>query len=252
MYLNRIAVEADVRVLIGTIEPHPQAGFGGGLKNLLPGLAAAITIGHNHLLTPSAAHYSLVGYPPDENPMRIDLEEGAKLIPRGCTFLVNVVLNPTLDPVAVVAGDPIEAHRAGVHIARTLYGVLLPRPVDVVMTNAHPLDADMRQAGKALLNCAPACRRGGVILGFLRCPEGLANVRLPRLILPFPWLRALARGLGDRGIALVTRRLVPAVPPEARFLLRLTLHMLKDYHVLIYSPRLHKDCLLYTSPSPRD
>lgn len=236
VYLNRLAVEADLRILIGTVEPHPQAGFGGGFKNLLPGLASAESIGRNHLLTPSAEQYNLIGSLPEENPMRLDLEEAGRMA--GPTFLLNVVLNPNLQPVAAFAGDPIEAHRAAVHVARSLYGVPLPHLVDVVITSAYPLDADLRQAGKALLNVAGACRPGGVILGFLRCEGGLGNISLPGFLPPLGLARALVRGMGDRGIAFLSRHLLRPVPVETRFLVHLGLHMLKDYHVLIYSPRL--------------
>lgn len=236
VHLNRLAVEADLRILIGTVEPHPQAGFGGGFKNLLPGLAHAESIGRNHLLTPSTEQYNLIGSLPEANPMRLDLEEAGRMA--GPTFLLNVVLNPDLQPVAVFAGDPVEAHRAAVRTARSLYGVPLSHPVDVVIASAYPLDADLRQAGKALLNVAGACRPGGVLLGFLRCEEGLGNVPLPRFLPPLGLARALVRGMGARGIAFLARHLPRPVPVEARFLVRLGLHMLKDYHVLIYSPRL--------------
>ncbi|MGQ9566847.1 MAG: nickel-dependent lactate racemase [Anaerolineae bacterium] len=236
VYLNRFAVEADLRVLIGTVEPHPQAGFGGGLKNLFPGLASAESIGRNHLIAPSGGRYNLVGSLPEENPMRQDLEEAGRMA--GPSFLLNVVLGPDLRPVGVFAGDPVAAHREAVQLARSLYGAPLRRRVDIVVTNAHPLDTDLRQAGKALLNVAGACRPGGAILGFLRCEEGLGNVPLPGRVLPLGLARAAVQVLGHRGIAFLARHLPRAVPVEARFLVRLGLHMLRDHHVRIYSPRL--------------
>lgn len=236
VYLNRFAVEADLRVLIGTVEPHPQAGFGGGLKNLFPGLANAESIGRNHLIAPSGGRYNLIGSLPEENPMRQDLEEAGRMA--GPSFLLNVVLGPDLRPVGVFAGDPMAAHREAVRLARSLYGAPLRRRVDMVVANAHPLDTDLRQAGKALLNVAGACRSGGAILGFLRCEEGLGNVPLPGRVPPLRLARAAVQVLGHRGIALLARHLPRAVPVEARFLVRLGLHMLQDYHVRIYSPRL--------------
>jgi len=80
VWINRIAVEADLRILIGTIEPHPQAGFGGGYKNLLPGLAGADSIAHNHMLLPSPCDYNMVGSLPEDNPMRLDLEEAGSML----------------------------------------------------------------------------------------------------------------------------------------------------------------------------
>jgi nickel-dependent lactate racemase len=238
--LDRRAVEADLRVLIGTIEPHPQAGFGGGYKNLLPGLASAETIGHNHLLLPSPDRYSMIGTLPEDNPMRLDLEEAGRMIDRP-TLIINVVLDTRLEPVAVVCGDAVEAHRKGVEIARQIYGVPVPRPADMVISGAYPLHDELRQAGKAVLNVTGACRRGGVILGFMRCDQGLGEVQLPAFVPRLSSMRSVVRLMGSRGIHLLARNLPDSVPPEARFMVNLALQMLKDYAVLIYSPRLKQD-----------
>lgn len=238
--LNRLAAEADLRILIGTVEPHPQAGFGGGYKNLVPGLAGAETIGHNHLLMPAPDRYNMIGTLPEDNPMRLDLEEACGMI-GGLTFILNVVLDPQLEPVALVAGDAVSAHRTGVEVSRRIYGVELPHPVDVVIASAYPMDQELRQAGKGVLNVAGACRRGGVIVGFLRCEQGLGNVSLPQVSPPLGPLRALTRILGSRGISFLVRHLLKTVPVEARFLVNLGLQMLKDYQVLIFSPRLVRD-----------
>jgi hypothetical protein len=240
VWLNQIAAEADLRILIGTIEPHPQAGFGGGFKNLMPGLAGAETIGHNHLLMPSPERYNMMGTLPEENPMRQDLEEAGRMV-GGLTFIVNVVLDPGLEPVAVVCGDAVEAHRAGVDICRSVYGVRLPHHVDVVLSNAYPMDQDLRQAGKAILSAAGACKPGGLIIGFIRCEEGLRNVDLPPFVPPLGPVRALVKALGNSGISFLARHVPVGVPVEDRFLVNFALHLLKDYHVLMFSPRLRQD-----------
>ncbi|MEA3222808.1 MAG: nickel-dependent lactate racemase [Thermodesulfobacteriota bacterium] len=237
---NRTAVEADLRILIGTIEAHPQAGFGGGFKNLLPGLAAAESIGHNHLLMPSPDRYNMTGTLPEDNPMRLDLEEACQMIDSP-TFILNVILNPNLEIVALVTGDAVAAHREGVKISRKIYGVPLPRQVDVVLSSGYPMDHELRQAGKGVLNVAGACRPGGVIVGFLRCEEGLGNINLPRFLPPLAPLRVLTKILGSRGITSLVRCLPKVVPVEARFLINFSLQMLKDYQVLIFSPRLKEE-----------
>jgi len=235
--LDRRAVQADLRILIGTIEPHPQAGFGGGFKNLLPGLASAEAIGHNHLLMPSPDRYNMIGTLPGQNLMRLDLEEAGRMV-SGPTLAVNVVLDTQLQPVAVVCGDAVDAHRAGVEIARQIYGLAVPRPADVVISGAYPMHDELRQAGKAVLNVTTACRRGGVIIGFMRCDQGLGEVQLPALVSRLSSARPIVRLMGSRGIHLLARNLPDSVPPEARFMVNLALQMLKDYVVLIYSPRL--------------
>jgi nickel-dependent lactate racemase len=237
--LNRTACESDLRVLIGTIEAHPQAGFGGGFKNILPGLAHGDSIGHNHLIMPSPDRYNMIGTLPEENPMRLDLEEAGRMI-EGPTFILNTILNPLLEPVAVVAGDAVEAHRKGVDISRGIYGVEVPHPVDVVISSAFPMEDELRQAGKGVLNVTVACKKGGVIIGFLRCEQGFGNIRFPGFAPPLRPLRALMKMLGSRGIVFIARHLPSAVPVEARFLINFAMQMLKDYNVLIFSPKLNE------------
>jgi nickel-dependent lactate racemase len=237
---NRVAAEAKLRILIGTIEPHPQAGFGGGLKNLLPGVAGAETIGHNHLLMPSPAQYHMIGTDPDANPMRQDIEEAAQMLP-GQTFILNSVLNPQGEAARVVAGDPIAAHRQGLAAARQIYCVPIPRPADVILSNSHPMDLDLRQGVKAVANMPAAVKKGGVILGFFRCELGLDKMKLPATFPPMGLLRLLLRGLGSRGIYWLANHLPASVPVEERFIINYSLQMLKDYHLLIYSPNLVRD-----------
>lgn len=238
--LNRIAVEADLRILIGTIEAHPQAGFGGGFKNILPGLAAAKSVGPNHLIMPSPDKYVMIGTMPDDNPMRLDLEEAGRMID-GPTFIVNVVLNHELSPVALVAGDAVIAHREGVETCRNIYGVKVPGPADVVISSAYPMDHELRQAGKGILNVVGACKPGGVIIGFMRCEQGLGKITIPKIIPPLGSVRAAAKMMGSSGISFLVKHLPKAVPVEAGFMINFSLQMLKDYKVLIFSPRLKED-----------
>lgn len=236
--LNKIVVQANLRILVGTIEPHPQAGFGGGFKNLLPGLAGAATIGRNHLLVPSPDRYNMIGTHSMENPMRLDLEEAGRMV-EGPTFIVNVVLDHELEPVAAFCGDAIKAHREGVRVSRQVYGITVPRRADVVIASAFPMEQMLRQGGKAILNVAGACRPGGVVVGFLRCQEGLGEVALPPFPIPVGLGRRLVTAIGGDGIAFLSRH-IPGPAPEGRFVINFALQLLKDYHVLIFSPRLKK------------
>lgn len=79
----------------------------------------------------------MVGQPIQRNPMRLDLEEGAGLL-EPPVFIVNAVLNSTLQIVQVVSGDPIAAHRVGGETSARLYGVPVATPADIVITDSHP------------------------------------------------------------------------------------------------------------------
>ena len=167
VYVNKTVASADLVISVGCIEPHIIASFGGGFKNLVPGVAGRATVAHNHSLNCTPATFNMVGQPIERNPMRLDLEEAGQMLKRP-VFVINAVLNSSLRPVRVVAGGPVAAHRAGADVSAALYGVRAPRQADVVITDSHPMDQDLRQGVKALANTVRALRPGGVQLTLVR------------------------------------------------------------------------------------
>ncbi|HEV2447263.1 MAG TPA: lactate racemase domain-containing protein, partial [Candidatus Sulfopaludibacter sp.] len=95
VYINRTVAAADLVISLGVIEPHVIAGFGGGYKNLIPGAAGAQTIAATHTLNLTPATFNMTGRPAEENPMRLDLEEGGALLGKPF-FVVNAVLDAPL------------------------------------------------------------------------------------------------------------------------------------------------------------
>ncbi len=120
--VNKTVAAADLVVSVGCIEPHLIASFGGGYKNIIPGVAGRATVAHNHTLNCSPSTFNNVGQPIERNPMRLDLEEAGTLL-HSPVFIVNAVLNSALEVVKVVAGHPVQAHRAGAKISAQIYGV---------------------------------------------------------------------------------------------------------------------------------
>ena len=157
----------------------------------------------------------------------------------GPPFIVNVVLDHELEPVAAFCGDAIKAHREGSWVSRQVYGVAMPHRADVIIASDLPLEQTLRQGGKAILNVAGACRPGGVIVGFLRSQEGLGEVALPPFPIPVELAWRLVTTIGDDGIAILSRH-IPRPAPEGRFMITFALQLFKDCHVLIYSPRQEK------------
>jgi nickel-dependent lactate racemase len=232
--INRTVAEADFRVLVGTIEPHPHAGFGGGLKNILPGVAGVESIARNHAICADPKYFFLLGSDPDSNPMRSDLEQAAGLL-KGETFIVNTVLNAAMQVVGITAGHPVKAHREGAKLARQVFGVSIPGQADVVITDSFPMDIDLRQGVKAAANVLYAAKPGGIILAALKCEEGLGNMRVPKLRLsglpsfiwkPLIWLMSL----------LISRVSAPGVSPEERFSTYFMLKALLRNRMFIYAP----------------
>jgi nickel-dependent lactate racemase len=234
VFINKTVAEADLRILVGTIEPHPHAGFGGGFKNILPGVAGVDTIATNHAICASPKYFFMLGSDPANNPMRLDLEQAGSML-KGDTFIVNTVLNAQMQIIGVVAGDPIKAHRQGVTLAAKVFGVRIPAQADVVITDSFPMDIDLRQGAKAVANVLYAARPGGVILAALKCEEGLGNMRVPQLKLsglpafiwkPIIWLLGM----------LITKISPPGTSPEERFSTYFMLKAILRNRILIYSP----------------
>lgn len=234
VYINKTVADADLRVLVGTIEPHPHAGFGGGFKNILPGVAGVETIAANHAICASPRYFFMLGSDPANNPMRLDLEQAGSML-KGDTFIVNTVLNAQMQIIGLVAGDPVKAHRLGVKLAARVFGVKIPAQAHVVITDSFPMDIDLRQGVKAVANVLYAARPGGVILAALKCEEGMGNMRVPQLKLSglpaFIW-RPIIWLLG----VLITKVSPPGTSPEERFSTYFMLKALLRNKILIYSP----------------
>jgi nickel-dependent lactate racemase len=194
--VNKEYYEADLKIAVGTIEPHVFAGFSGGHKAVLPGITGINTIMANHKLV--AKPGALIGTSPDTNPVRKDLEEAGMMC--GLDFIVNTVLNDKKEIVKVFSGDPILAHREGVKAASDIYGVRVPEQADVVITSAFPLDIDIRQSGKSIINTVQATKKGGTILCVSPCPEGAGTVTLSKPIMKPDDFVKFVRGLKDGDI----------------------------------------------------
>lgn len=234
--IQRTVAQADLIISIGCIEPHIIASFGGGYKNLVPGVAGRDTIAHNHSLNCTPETFNMVGQPIERNPMRLDLEEAAAMI-GGRVFIVNAVLNGDLEVVRVVSGDPISAHRAGAKTSAEIYGVEIPTAADVVITDSHPMDQDLRQGVKALANTVRAVRKGGVLITLVRAEEGVGVFGLAERKMP----------LGHRGLKVLAPLLLRLVPrlkmegEEDRFFLYFALQAMCHCDMLIYGPTIPEE-----------
>lgn len=149
--INRVFIEADIKIGIGFITPHPIAAFGGGGKIVIPGLGSIDTIEKNH--TPAFmgkignTGFSK-GYDINSNELRLDMEEGARMA--GLNVIVNSVGTSEGKTAGVFVGDLVQAHRAAVDLARKLYVTEAPCDVDIGIFNAFPEDTELVQAQKAL------------------------------------------------------------------------------------------------------
>ncbi|HMD90989.1 MAG TPA: nickel-dependent lactate racemase, partial [Anaerolineaceae bacterium] len=233
VYVNKIVADAYLIVSIGCIEPHIIASFGGGYKNMVPGVASRITIAHNHALNCQPDTFNMVGQSIDKNPMRLDLEEAAGML-KGQVFIVNAVLNSAMEVVRVVSGHPITAHRAGVRISASIYGVNLPSPADIVITNSRPMDQDLRQGVKALANTIRAVRPGGVMITLVRAEEGVGVFGLANRKLPVS--KAVLKLIAPALLPLVPKLKLNGMGEEDRFFLYFALQAMRHGNLLLYGP----------------
>jgi nickel-dependent lactate racemase len=231
--INKTVAEADLVIVIGCIEPHIIASFGGGYKNLVPGVAGRATIAHNHTLNCMPASFNNVGQPIDHNPMRLDLEEAAGML-KPPVFMVNAVLNSALEVVQVVSGDPVQAHRAGTETSARIYGVQVPVMADVLITNSFPMDQDLRQGVKALANTIRAVKRGGVMLTLIKADEGVGVFGLANKKLPVG--KGMLRLLAPILLPLVPKLNLKSMGEEDRFFLYFALQAMRHGRLLAYAP----------------
>ena len=172
--VNKELMACEVKILTGFIEPHFFAGFSGGGKAVMPGMAGLITVLGNHdagmIGDPKATWGVTRG-----NPIWEEIHEvSSKVDP---TFLVNVTLNRNKEITGVFAGGLEEAHASGCEFVRRSAMVPVPAPFDVVITSnsGYPLDLNLYQAVKGMSAAAQVVKKGGSIIIAAECWDGIPD-----------------------------------------------------------------------------
>jgi nickel-dependent lactate racemase len=178
--INQRVMTAERVIVTGTIGLHYFAGYGGGRKSLVPGVASRTTC--------MATHFAIFNPPEqggrnakactaslDDNPVHQAILEAAKLIKPD--FLLNTVLTTDKQIARVFCGDLEQAHLAGCELAQQLYTAPLKQAVDlaIVSCGGHPKDINFIQAHKALDYGVQAVRPGGTVILLAACPDGFGN-----------------------------------------------------------------------------
>ncbi len=180
--INRHAVQADVRIVTGFIEPHFFAGFSGGPKGIMPGVAGLETVMSNHgghnIGDPRAA-FGIT----DGNPLWEELRDIALRV--GPSFLLNVTLNHSKQITGVFAGDLLAAHKQGTEYVRksAMQRVKSPFEIVVATNSGYPLDMNLYQGVKGMSAGARIIQEGGLLILACECREGVpAGSPLDRLL----------------------------------------------------------------------
>ncbi|OAA94234.1 nickel-dependent lactate racemase [Clostridium coskatii] len=186
LIVNKLAVKADLLIAEGFIESHCFAGFSGGRKSVLPGIASAKTILANHcaefVAHPSARVGNLKG-----NPVHKDMLYAAKKAE--LAFIINVALDEDKRIINAFAGDVNDAHVKGCEFVHNLSKVSkLVGGISISTNGGYPLDQNIYQSVKGMAAAEANCRDGGVIIMVSACSQGhggetfynnLANLNTP-------------------------------------------------------------------------
>ena len=239
--IDRRIAEADLRIIVSSVSPHLQAGFGGGYKMLLPGCASLETIRALHRLGLGRTARQFVGMGAERNAMRAAIDAGGSLVDRagGRSFAVQYLLDADDRPAFNATGEVLSAQRMLAKQCAVACGIVTSAAADVLITNAHPRDFDLWQSFKCIPNTCWAARRDGVIICLARCEGGMEGMNPPPWPLSPRGTRCLVRMLGPSAIASLVKRLVPRLAGDAAFFLHLALQTVHRNRILLVSPALH-------------
>jgi lactate racemase len=178
--INKLAVECDLLLSEGFIEPHFFAGFSGGRKSVLPGIASEITVLGNHCAKFIADPNARAGVL-DGNPLHKDMLHAARAA--NLKFILNVVINAERKVIGAFAGDVDSAHRTGCSFIKGLCGIKVPESDIVISGNGgYPLDQNIYQAVKGMSAAEAVCRPGGVIIMVSECADGHGGESFHRML----------------------------------------------------------------------
>lgn len=171
--INKIAYDADLLVAEGFIEPHFFAGFSGGRKSVLPGVAGRTTVLANHCSEFIDNPNSRTGILND-NPIHKDMLWAAKTAK--LKYIVNVVLNSEKDVIYAVAGNPESAHKKGTDFLASLCGAkAIPADIVISTNGGYPLDQNVYQAVKGMTAAEATVKKNGIIIMLAASGDGVGG-----------------------------------------------------------------------------
>ncbi len=172
VWFNRALLWAERIVAVNSVEPHYFAGYTGGRKSFLPGVAAeeTITANHNLVVEPGAAPLRLEG-----NPVHEDMAEAAAMLLRS-VFSVQAVLDRGKALHSLYWGDLVESFERGTRDSHDVYAVPVEKQADVVLSVLlPPYDINFYQSQRAVEFARPLLKNEGIHITVSSCPNGIGN-----------------------------------------------------------------------------
>ncbi len=188
LWVNKLAVECDLLISEGFIEPHFFAGFSGGRKSVLPGIASKKSVLWNHNALFIANQHARAGSL-EENPIHKDMLFAAQAV--GLSFILNVVINSKKEVIAAFAGDCSKAHAEGCAFVKSLaQEKAIPADIVVTTNGGYPLDQNIYQTVKGMTAGEACVREGGVIIIASSCVDGHGGEFIYKLLAEQPSAQA--------------------------------------------------------------
>ena len=177
--VNKAFYNADLKFVVGNIEPHHFMGFSGCNKSASIGMTSRTTINQNHtFITSEKAKVGIY----DDNPMRQDVEEIGKMI--GVHAAWNVIMNTDRDIVHFLFGEPVPTMKKGVDLCRKVYETPVNQKYELVIASVggFPKDINFYQAQKAFTHAALLTKQGGTVILCAECREGSGSASYERFV----------------------------------------------------------------------
>ena len=172
MHVNKAGIEADKIIIISSVEPHYFAGYTGGRKSFLPGIAGYKTIEQNHklALSPEAKALAL-----DGNPVHEDMMDAIKTVKQEI-FSIMTVLDKHHKVYATCCGHIHDSFHAAITLANEVFAAPLKEKADIVVSVVKfPQDIDLYQAQKGIDNAKLALKKGGILILVAKCRHGIGG-----------------------------------------------------------------------------
>jgi nickel-dependent lactate racemase len=193
VWMNRRVASADLVIGVGRIMPLEVSGFTGGGKILVPGVCGKLTNDDMHWTRMDVPDELVIGK--RDNPVRDSIDAMARTA--GLDFILNVVMDAGGRIQHAVAGDMVEAHRAGCALALKVHSVAFPREADIVVADSYPFDIEFWQANKALDQAALVVRKGGALILVSPCTEGFSATHRELIDFGYPPVADIRRMVAE-------------------------------------------------------
>jgi nickel-dependent lactate racemase len=233
--------KADLRILIGSVLPHLQAGFGGGWKLVFPGCSHRTTLGAIHQQGLDGQAARLLGCSPIDNPMRQAISRAAKLLPGSTISVSHVIGRNSHEIFEVMAGEPDDVEMRLATIAKQRFEFKSDKQTklaDLIIVGNAPWPGDPMHSFKVLLNHRAACKKGGVLAGVFWTDPAEIGRSFP--FGPAKWIARSGRaGAIATRIGLPLAEKIAAVTGSSkRFMMRWARELVVDRKVIVYSPQM--------------